>query len=301
MPARVAADSDALASRTNPSVTSIIRSRRGAPSGCQTRRRRQRADPLLQVAPARRRGRRVRARPPPRAVRVLASSACTAWLRRPIIMRSPPGSTPTRRVGPLLAQLPVEPRPTRRRRPGRTGPPPACASRRRAPRRPGRSARRRGRAASSGTRDRAGPVERRRHVREDPVGAAVVREVLHVGEDLLPGLHPLPHSSPNTPARHVGVPDQVVRLPHRLVLGQRAEAQEDVVGVRDAPTKVGLGDDQLPSWRCRSAPVGAIVGVTVPSGGGQALGRSHRQPAAAPDQSDLDHTPTPRAGRVPAR
>jgi hypothetical protein len=94
------------------------------------------------------------------------------------------------------------------------------------------------------TDDLARLVQARRDMGEDPIVVAVLRHVLHIGEDLPLLFERVPEQLEDR-ARHVWMAHDRMRLVQRLLLGEVGDLQENVVGVDDAPLQIRLGDDDL--------------------------------------------------------
>lgn len=72
-----------------------------------------------------------------------------------------------------------------------------------------------------------------------PVVAAVLRKIHNVGKNLLASLESVPKQLEDTP-RHVRMSYEAVRRTNKFLPGILCHAQEDTVGVRDAPFSIGF-------------------------------------------------------------
>ena len=87
-------------------------------------------------------------------------------------------------------------------------------------------------------------VIRWRYVRENPIIIPALGHVFDVGEDLATFENRIPQELEHR-ARHIGMPNNAVRLPYQLGVGIVGNLTKLLIHVCEAALEIGLGDDDF--------------------------------------------------------
>ena len=87
-------------------------------------------------------------------------------------------------------------------------------------------------------------IKRRRHMREHPVMVSVFRKIIDVRENFIALLNRLPQQFEQA-ARHVPMPEEIVRLAKQFLFRVTGNLQEGLIGILNVPLQVRFADDDL--------------------------------------------------------